>query len=171
MAEGLGDWWRDLKLGLALATLVAGSIVVASGFANVGAGILQEFGLPSPVATQLGVALAAAIPPTIAVAVLATVGADPRYRGSAILGGGITLGGIGVAMTLSFVHPVAIGLYAAGLLVIVASLVRGVLGVTEPDGVDRVTPQYSASRVDNRVTPADGGEDDDDLEFPLDDEE
>lgn len=178
MTDRLGEndgWRREARLGVAIATLLAGLVVLAAGAANVGADILQGIGLPSPAAIDVAATVAAAIPIAVVFLVLMSAGVEWRFLRIAGIGGVVSLGGIGVAVQSAtpLVDPLAIGLYALGALVAVGALVGGTAAESTPSVRDRPTPGFTRTRSSDRVVPADGGdeEEDDDLTFPLDDEE
>lgn len=176
MTDGIGNrsgWRRQAQLGVAIATLVAGIVVFASGAARIGADALREAGLSAGLAVEGAAAGAAALPVVIVVAVLATVDAEHRFQQFAIGGGVLVLGGITVAVTSTapLTDPVAIGLYGGGVAILLGTLVAGVLDSSaSATGRDRSNVVYVDRRSIDHVMPSDGGEEDDDLEFPLDDE-
>ncbi|UWG49136.1 hypothetical protein HSRCO_2880 [Halanaeroarchaeum sp. HSR-CO] len=177
MTDGIGTrsgWRRRARLGVALGTLVAGVIVLASGAAKMGGEALSDAGFSAGMAIEVAAAGAAALPIVIFVAVLATVDADYRFQRFAVVGGTLTIGGIAVAVTSTtpLANPVSIGLYGGGVAVLLGALVGGVLDAfASGTGSDRTNVDYVDRRPTDHAMPSDGGEEDDDLEFLLDDEE
>lgn len=174
MSDRTGDdWRRSLRVGVAIATLLAGLVVLSSGAARVGADGLRAIGLPSADATVVAAAGAALVPIAILLVVLLSAGVERRYLRYAGVGGALAVVGVGVAMQSStpFTDPVAVGTYALGALLAVGALVGGAVDDSTPSKAARSTPGYTARRSTDRITPADGGEEeDDDLEFLIEDE-
>ncbi|MFW6265234.1 MAG: hypothetical protein ACOC2A_00475 [Halanaeroarchaeum sp.] len=177
MLDGIGDrpgWGRQVHLGVALGTLVAGIVAFASGAAKVGADALHQAGLPAGVAVEVAAAGAALVPIGIVVAVLLTVDAEARFARYAVASAVAVVTGIAVALTSSspLANPVAIGLYGGGLVVLLGVLVGGVLDASASlTRRDRPRVEYVDRGSTDHVMPSDGGEEDDDIEFLLDDEE
>lgn len=171
---GRSGWGRHARLGVALGTLVAGIVVFTTGAAKVGADAVRTLGVAPDFAVVVAGGGAAVLPLVVVGAVLVTVEADRRFQRIALGGGTLALGGIGIAAVspTSVVNPVVIGLYGLGSLLLLWSLVGGVLAVTRSrSGSDRPTVEYTRTGPTDAALPSDGGEEDDDLEFPLDDEE
>ncbi|MGM0398548.1 MAG: hypothetical protein ACQEQY_06090 [Halobacteriota archaeon] len=177
MTDGIANrsgWRRRARLGAALGTLVAGVVVLASGAAKMGGDALRNGGLAGGMAVEVAAAGAAALPLVIIVAVLATVGAEHRFQRIAVVGGTLVIGGIAVAATSTspLTNPVGIGLYGGGVAVLLGALVGGVFDASaSTTGSDRPNVEYVDRRTTDHAMPSDGGEEDDDLAFLLDDEE
>lgn len=176
MTERIGnnDWRRTARIAIALATLLAGLVVLASGGAKIGADALQAVGLPSAAATTVAAAGAAVVPMAILFVVLVSAGVDRRFLRIGGAGSAIAILGVGVAVKspTPFVDPLAVGTYGLGALLAVGALVGGTVAESTPSIRDRSTSGYRAQQSTRRITPADGGEeDDDDLVFPLEDED
>lgn len=167
------SWRGPLRLAGALALLLAGVMVLAAGVANVGADVLVAAGLARTVAVDLALGLAAILPPVVLFGVIASVDAPTEYRRYALAGAIVATVGIGAGLLLdgAVANRGAAVLYALGFLLALVALAGSFLA-DESSGQTRSTPGYTRSTGSvDRVTPADGGADDDDLSFPLDDEE
>lgn len=169
---GSSDSWRGpLKLAGAMALLLAGSMALAAGAANVGTTALIRVGVVPAMADQVAVGLAALIPPLLLYGVLRSVGAPGRFHryaalGISVAGAGIIVGILSPALVLD---RIAAGLYSVGFLFGLVALTGAVLA---EDASNSANPSFRRSTVrTDRVTPADGGADDEDLSFPLDEEE
>lgn len=173
--RGRFGWGRLARLGVALGTLVAGVVVFVSGAAKVGADALRATGVSPDFAFVVAGAGAAVLPLVVVGAVLVTVEADRRFWRIALGGGLLAVGGIGVAAVspAPFTNPAVVGLYGLGSVLLLVALVGGVLAVSQSrSGLDRPTVEYTRTGPTDGALPSDGGEEeDDDLEFPLDDEE
>lgn len=168
-------WGRPLRLGLAIGTLLAGVVAFSSGAARIGAQALRSIGFAEGLAVQAAAVAAALVPLAVGIATMVVVGAERRHFR---LGGvGVVLGVVGIAVGLGSADPLAdpavVALYLGGLVLIVGSLVRGVVTSSSrpPSHRTRHTPGFTRQDTSDHVLPSDGGEEADDLEFPLDDEE
>lgn len=174
-------WRRLARLGGGFGVLVAGLVVLASGSANVAVRGTQALGIGPDVAREIGYAIGAVIPLVVLVGVTTTVGTADRYRRFAF--GGISVAvsaiAVGLGTTAGIGDPVVTGLYGIGVTVAVGMLFLGGLESLRSDrpSSTRPTIEYERNRPAGRSRagdgplPADGGDEDDDLAFPLDEEE
>lgn len=170
---GSTDSWRGpLKLAGAMALLLAGSMALAAGAANLGTTALIRAGVVPAMADQVAVGLAALLPPLLLYGVLRTVGAPGRFHRYAALGISVAGAGIvvGILSPVLLLDRVAAVLYSVGFLFGLVALTGAVLAVDDPSNSANPSFRRSPVRTD-RVTPADGGADEEDLSFPLDEEE
>ena len=175
-----GGWRRLARLGGGFGVLVAGLVVLASGSANVAVRGTQALGIAPDAAREIGYAIGAVIPLVVLVGVTTTVGTADRYRGLAFGGIAVAISGIAVGLgtPAGIGDPVVTGLYGLGVTVAVGTLFFGVLESTRSDRTPSVRPSpgyernraAGPSRAGDRSLPTDGG-DEDDLAFPLDEEE
>lgn len=174
-------WRRLARLGGGFGVLVAGLVVLASGSANVAVRGTQALGIAPGAAREIGYAIGAAIPAVVLVGVSTTVDTEDRYRRVAFVGIGVAVSGlaVGLGTAARFGDPIVTGLYGLGIVVAVGSLVLGSLDSVRSDrtpsagpttGYER-NPGAGRSRHGDGPLPADGGDEDDDMEFLLDDEE
>lgn len=172
--RGRFGWGRHARLGVALGTLLAGIVVFSSGAAKVGADALRATGVAPDFAVVVAGAVAAVLPLVVVAAVLVTIEAERPFQRIAFAGAIVAVGGIAVAAVTPapFATPVVVGLYGLGSLLLLSALVGGILAVSRSrSDLDRPMVEYTRTGSTDRVLPSDGGEEDDDLEFPLDDEE
>ncbi len=175
---------RRLYLGTAL--LFVGAAVAAPGLVRVTAGGLVAVGFAESTALSLGIALAGVAFPVAGAGLLARIPAGPRLRAAA--GGGVLLSTVAVAAFVAFVPPASLadpgpavvllaGAYALGALaalfgpVVAAGLAAGATGPTDRG---RSTPAFvrdSTAGPPGRRVPADGGDEGEQLGFPLDEDE
>ncbi|MFW5918728.1 MAG: hypothetical protein ACOCSF_00850 [Halanaeroarchaeum sp.] len=169
-----GDWRRLARLGGGFGVLVAGFVVLVAGSANVATRAIETVGLANGAARALGFATAAAIPPIVLLGVLASVEAESRYRRLALVGIGLATFGIvlGIGTSAGIGDPLVTGIYGTGIAMAVATLFSGVLesATSNRSTSARPTTGYRTDTAVDRTLPADGGTEDDDLEFFLDDE-
>ena len=176
---GEGNWRRSLALGGAVAFLLAGLLAVTAGGAKLLTSFIVGLGVPETPARQIAIATAATLPPVVLGAILATVQPSRRLQIFGLAGVAVALAGVATGLPLGFDDAaVLVGLvYGAGLLLVVASLVQGVLAGHEDAAETSSTAwapgstssMYRSSRSD--AMPADGGEaEDGDLTFLLEDE-
>jgi len=165
-----GSWRRPLRLAGGLAVLLAGVLVLAAGVAKVGTDLFVGVGMAHPAASNLAFGIAALIPPVVVLFVLVSVSAPVRSQRlsvAAIVAAAVGIG-IGLEFEVALFDRAAAFLYAVGFLFALLALADTfVADRTEP----RAGSSYRRTTTGNRVTPADGGADDDDLSFPLDDED
>ena len=174
-------WRRLARLGGGFGVLVAGVVVLASGSANVAVRSTQALGIAPSAAREIGYAIGAVIPLVVLVGVSTTVGTADRYRGIAFGGIAVAISGIAVGLgtAAGIGDPVVTGLYGLGVTVAVGMLFYGVLESirTNRTPSPRPTAGYERNRTAGRSRagdgslPADGGDEDDDLAFPLDEED
>ncbi|MFB6069685.1 MAG: hypothetical protein ABEJ76_01570 [Halanaeroarchaeum sp.] len=166
-------WRRPLRLAFALALLLAGVMVLAAGVAIVGSDALTAVGVSPGVAPDVALAVAAVLPPVILYGVLRSVEAPASYRRYALAGTGTAASGVvlGLVARGLLLDRAAAFLYALGVLLTLVALAGSF--VADGPRPDRSRPSYrrEGARGGSGVTPADGGEEDDDLVFHLDDEE
>ncbi|MFW6385217.1 MAG: hypothetical protein ACOCY7_03680 [Halodesulfurarchaeum sp.] len=175
-----GEGRENLTVLVGVGTVLAGLVLLTLGGARFGTELLIGMGLPRTGATKIAFATAGTIPPLVLAVMVAVVASTENTR---LLGlGGVVLALVGIAVGLPFgfapVAPLVVGLYAVGLFASLSALVNGLLGVESRTSTPSVERSWdSAGTVDmfrspntNRL-PADGGDDRDDLSFPLDEEE
>lgn len=166
---------RPLRLAIGLGLLLAGVMALAAGIANVGADAFVALGLGAEAARNAALGLGAVVPPLVLVGVLHTIDAPGRYQSFAAAGAGLTAVGIVVGLVGDAVvlDEAAVVVYALGILLALLALAGSVVG-PDASGARTSTPSFYRSTVGHGprdgVTPADGGEEDDDLTFPLDDD-
>lgn len=170
-----GDWRRVARLGGGFGVLVAGFVVLGVGSANVVTRAIETVGIANGMAREFGFATAAAIPPIVLVGVIASIETQSRYRRLAIVGIGLATIGIavGVGTPSGIGDPLVTGIYGTGIAMAVATLFSGVLESASSNRSPsaRPTTEYRREAPIDRTLPADGGSEDDDLSFFLDDEE
>jgi hypothetical protein len=175
------QWRRLARLGGGFGVLVAGLVVLASGSANVAVRGTQALGITAGAAQEIGYAIGATIPLVVLVGLATTVETEDRYRRVAFAGIGVAVSGlaVGLGTAAGFGDTTVIGLYGLGLVGAVGSLFLGGLDSVRSDrtpsagpitGYER-NPGAGRSRHGDGSLPADGGDEDDDMEFLLDDEE
>lgn len=161
-------------MGVVLAALA----VLTIGGARLGTEFLHGMGVPREGARQIALATMATIPPILLAGVVVLTTTDEKSR---LLGlGGIVMALTGIAVGLPFgfplVGPVVILFYGGGLLLVLAVIGAGLLR----DGTDSVDTtetervgvlDESIGYVDTDSMPADGGADDSELTFLLDEEQ
>lgn len=169
-----------LRLGAGFGLLLAGAIAVGIGLLDVVPTIGTELGLAHAQAMSLAVVLGGttsiAVLGVIGLRVTRTVGRTPLAAGAILSTLAVLVGAVGTPVTagstLPAVSPLVWATYTVGLLLMFAG---GLAGTIEP-GVSR-TPNPAFSRTSSsqdirQPAHADGGKDeDDDLDFLLDDDE
>lgn len=183
----LSDRWR-LYLGTAL--LLVGGLVAVLGFVRVAVGVFATLGLDAIVARQAAIALGAVLLPALFAGSLLAIPAAREIRMAA--GAGLTVAILSVALFLFTVPATAIAptldvpvsilaLYTLGAAVAIWSPLGAAAGaLVTDDAASRQAPhgslgtstrrRRSASMGPDRI-PADGGRENDDLTFLLDDED
>lgn len=172
-----GRWRRLVVLALALAALLAGLLALTAGGARLLTSLLEGVGLPGAAARQISIATVSTLPPVILAGTLVMTNGDSRARLVGLVGVAFALTGVAIGLPLGFERaaPVVAAIYGFGLLLVLASLLHGFL--TDQPGVGETrTPGWSdTSRSSRRgvsgATPADGGEEDDELSFLLESDE
>lgn len=174
------DEWERRRLYFGAALLFVGAVVAAPGLASVLAGGFTTLGVPETTAVTFGIAVAALAVPIVGAALLRWVPSDPRFRTAGAAG--VVLSAVAVA---AFVVSVPAG-GQAGLgsvpLAVAATYVVGALlalwspilaaGLAASDG-GQSRPKAAFVRETRSVrpggrVPADGGEEDRELAFLLD---
>lgn len=180
------------RLFVGTGLLLTGTVVAALGFVNVATGVFSALGLAEPAALKAGVALAALLVPGLFAGSLLYLRADRPIR--LVAAGGLTAAVLAIALFLftvpadAFATAIAVpfpivGLYVLGAGVTVWAPIGAVAAAVTDDhapsstwaGVDRTsrTPanRRSPGGMPGGRTPADGGQEDDDLRFLLDDDD
>jgi hypothetical protein len=166
-----------LRAGSGVGVLLAGLLVLAVGGAGSLTELFRAVGTPASTAHPLAVAIAGLVPPVVLVVVTRSLTSADRARTRAGYGAGIAgatavgsvfLGAGGQAVATALL----IG-YALGIAVAVVGLFEGVstdeTGSTAGESVSwQATTRDRSPGPTAGVTPADGGSEDDDLDFPLD---
>ena len=176
---------RRLYLGAVL--LLVGLVVAALGLANVATGLFAGLGVPSAFATKLGLVLAGLLAPVVLVALLARLSPGTRLR----IAAGVGVLFAALSLPLFWLSAPAgwqgdpgtlpletLGVYLVGVslafFAVVTAAAVGVVTKTErrrPTGSSQRRPagRGQGSGMVGEPQSADGGEEDDDLAFPLDD--
>jgi hypothetical protein len=174
-----GDWRRLLSLAGGVAALLAGLLVLTAGAARLGTTALESWGLPTAAARQIAIATVSTLPPVVLGGLL--VMTKPEGTGRLVGLGGVALAltGVAIGLPLGFgsTLPLVALIYATGVFFVLASLLMGLvdgdgLPGTSPEvgpGSDQGTAMYRSTG--SEALPADGGSEDDDIEFLLDDED
>lgn len=173
------DEWERRRLYFGTALLFVGAAVAAPGLANVLAGAFAALGFAAATATTLGIAVAALLVPFAGAALLRWVPATPRFRTAGAAG--VVLSTVAVAAFVAS-NPADLGsvplavaaTYAAGALLALWSPVLAA-GLTARDG-GRSRPSTAFVREKRSVrpggrVPADGGQEDQELAFLLDNDD
>ncbi|MFB6153497.1 MAG: hypothetical protein ABEJ27_04520 [Halodesulfurarchaeum sp.] len=174
-----GDWRGWLKLSGALAFLLAGLAVMTAGSAKVATDFLVGLGVPRQAAQRIAIVSAATLPPIALAGTLAYITRSPTFRLLGLGGVALALGGVAVALPLGLERvglPVGV-IYGLGLFLVVVALVQGTLEDTRP------TETHASAAVGERgsgigsigspgpgTMPADGGAEEDQLTFLLDED-
>lgn len=169
---------RLLVLAGGIGALLAGLLAVTAGAARLGTTLLAGTGLPTEAARQISIATVSTLPPIVLGGVL--IMTQPQGRGRLVgLGGvAIALTGVAIGLPLGFeaALPVVGFIYATGIFFVLASLLVESLGGSLPTGQagprmgrDAGASFYRSSG--SEVLPADGGNEDDDLDFLLETED
>lgn len=173
------DRKRLLLLGGALGVLLAGLVVLSAGAARLGTRVLVEFGIPAVAARQIAIAAASTVPPILLAGTLLTSQEHPRVRLVGLVGVAIALTGVAAGLPLNFQTGVWItgGVYGIGLLLVLASVLHGLVVGDDGSATGRTTGWTRDSSATGSVRapgsgpmPADGGEEDGELSFLLEDE-
>ncbi|MFB6267790.1 MAG: hypothetical protein ABEI31_09035 [Halodesulfurarchaeum sp.] len=175
-----GDWGRWLKLAGAMGLLLAGLAALTAGSARVATDFLVGLGVPLQAAQRIAIVTAATLPPIVLAGTLAYITHSSAVRLFGLGGVALALGAVAVGLPLGLdrVGTLVALLYGVGLFVVVAALVQGTIEDASPAGTGR-TGTVSSSDLDMGsfgspgpgTMPADGGAEDDDLTFLLDDDE
>ncbi len=169
------DEWERRRLYFAAALLFVGAVIAAPGLASVLAGVFGALGVADATAVTLGIAVAALLVPFAGAALLRWVPSAPQFR---------TAGAAGVVLsTVAVAAFVALGPTALGsvpLAVVVTYVVGALLALWSPvlaarlaagdGGSSRPSTAFVRERRSVRPgrMPADGGEEDQELAFLLD---
>lgn len=173
-----GSWRRYLRLAGALAALLAGLLVLTAGGANLVTGLLVEFGLPLVAARQIAIATVSTLPPVVLGGTLVMTTGNRQARLVGLAGVAIALTGVAVGLPLGFASaaPIVALIYGIGIFLVIGSLLHGYLiedqqssGATAGWRSDSIAGTARGSG--SGAMPADGGEDDSDLTFLLEDED
>ena len=174
-----GDRRRLLVLAGGIGALLAGLLAVTAGAARLGTTLLAGTGLPTEAARQISIATVSTLPPIVLGGVLVMTQPQGRGRLMGLGGVAIALTGVAIGLPLGFeaALPLVGFIYATGIFFVLASLlVESVQGSGLPSGPrgtgmgrDAGASFYRSSGSD--VMPADGGNEDDDLDFLLETED
>jgi hypothetical protein len=148
------------------------------GGARIGTEILREMGVPADGARQIALASVATIPPIVLAGVVVVITDTDTSRLFGLGGTVLALAGIAIGLPFGFhlVGPIVALFYGGGLLIVLLTIGRGLLhdeditGGTS-GGTGGGALGESIGYVDSDSTPADGGVDDSELTFLLDEEE
>lgn len=175
------DEWERRRLYFGAALLFVGAVVAAPGLASVLAGALTAVGVTEGTAITLGIAVAALAVPLAGAGLLRLVPANRQARTAGAAGvvfAAVAVAGFIAAApadgTLGSVPAIVIATYAAGVLLALGSPVVAAglsAGDTKPSRPS--TPfvrERRSVRPGGRV-PADGGEEDQELAFLLDNDD
>jgi len=155
---------RALGRYAGLTLLLAGVLLVAGGLWRPLTGALAAAGTPSA-RIVAGTVSALLVPGALLVA-LSRVAAEQVLRAGA---GGAALAVVGVALAVpAATRPLGVAGYALGVLALVSTLVAATRLPDAPGVAWRAAE--SETDASQRRAPADGGEAEDDLDFPLDEE-
>lgn len=172
-----GTWRRHLFLGGALAALLAGLLALTAGSARLATDVLVGMGVPTPAARQIAIATVSTVPPIVLAGALVMTNEVARMRLLGLAGVAIALTGIAVGLPLGFESAfllVAL-LYAGGISVLLLAVVHGFVVDPKPGGGDTTGWSRDATDTfglgDSGPMPADGGDEDDDLTFLLENDE
>lgn len=161
--------------------LLAGLLAVTAGAACLGTTLLTGTGLPTEAARQISIATVSTVPPIVLGRVMIMTQPQGRGRLMGLGGVAIALTGVAIGLPLDFeaALPVVGFIYVTGIFFVLASLLVESLEGTLPSaqagtrmGRDARASFYRSSG--SELLPADGGNEDDDLDFFLeieDDEE
>lgn len=173
-----GRFGRLLAVLGAVGTVLAGVALITIGGAKLGTALLVDLGLPREGARQVAFASVGTVPPVVFAGALAVATSAGRNRLVGLAGVVAALVGIAVALPFGFdtVAPVVALVYGGGLFVAMSALVESLLGRgVDTDGRSNARERTATVDMfrspDTENLPADGGGDDDDLTFLLDDEE
>jgi MFS family permease len=172
------DEWERRRLYFGTALLFVGAVVAAPGLASVLAGAFSAAGVAEATAVTLGIAIAALAVPFAGAALLRWVPSSPQFR---------TAGAAGVVLsTVAVAAFVALGpadLGSVPLAVVATYVVGALLALWSPilaagmAAGDRGSSRPSTAFVRERRSvrpgqvPADGGEEDQELAFLLDNDD
>lgn len=174
-----GERRRLVVLAAGIGVLLAGLLAATAGAARLGTTLLAGTGLPTEAARQIAIATASTLPPIVLGGVL--VMTQPKGRGRLMgLGGvAIALTGVAVGLPLGFgaAFPLVGFIYATGIFFVLASLL---VETVDAGGLPTAGPSSSLGResgatfyrsTGSQAMPADGGDEDDDLDFLLETED
>ncbi|MDZ7702212.1 MAG: hypothetical protein U5J98_09205 [Halobacteriales archaeon] len=175
------DEWERRRLYFGAALLFVGAAVAAPGLARVLAGVLTLVGVAEATAVTLGIAVAALAVPIAGAALLRWLPADRRARTAGAAGvvfSAVAVAGFVAAAPadggLASVPSIVLATYGAGVLLALGSPVVAA-GLA---GSEARPSRPSTAFVRERQTfspsgrvPADGGEEDQELAFLLDNDE
>lgn len=160
-----------LQLSAALGLILVGAATLAAGASGVLDAALVSAGVPVETAGRAALAMALGLPPLLFVGVLRTLEPTPGHRRLARVAGALTLVGVGGVAAFG-VGPLTGALYATGVTGLFLDV--GWAAVDDGEATDATVGDLDAgsgTRRDHRGrVPADGGTEDDQLRFPLDDE-
>jgi hypothetical protein len=160
-----------LQLATALGLVLVGAATLAAGASGVLDAALVSAGVPVGIAGRTALATALCLPPLLFAGVLRTLEPTPDHRRLAGGAGGLALAGV-VGVIAFGAGPFTVALYALGVAGLFASV--GWAAVDSPDAADAVVGEREPATTPRRDppgrVPADGGTEDDELRFPLDDE-
>lgn len=175
-----GERRRLVRFGGGFGVLLAGLVVLASGTANVAVRGIGALGIAPGTTREIGYAIGAVIPLVVLAGVSTTIDTETRYRRLVFVAIAVATGGIAVGLGTSagVDDAVVTGLYGLGVAVATVTLFHGGLESIRSNRTPSARPStgYERNRVADRSRPgdgslpADGGDEDEDLEFPLDEE-
>lgn len=172
-----GDWRRLLTVGGGIAVLLAGLLALTAGGARVATSLLVGMGLPTAAAREIAIASVSTLPPVVLGGLVVLTRPRGPNRLVGLAGVAVALAGVAVGLPLGFESalPIVAVIYGTGIFFVLAVLVHGFVAgdrVAEPDSTTGWTREVSAgSNRTGGPMPADGGDEDDDLTFLLDDED
>jgi hypothetical protein len=162
-----------LRLGTALALVLVGATLLAAGTSGVLDAVFVGAGLSGTLAWRLALTASLLVPPGLFCAVLWTLDTGPAHHRLAAVSVGLAVVG---ALALGVVGPgpVTGGLYVLGVGELLVSVGWAAVAPSEGHpGADLGSPillTHGAGGSREQV-PADGGTDDEELQFPLEDEQ
>ncbi len=174
-----GDRRRLLILTGGIGALLAGLLAVTAGAARLGTTLLAGTGLPTEAARQISIATVSTLPPIVLGGVLVMTQPQGRARLMGLGGVAIALTGVAIGLPLGFeaALPLVGFIYVTGIFFVLASLlVESVQDSGLPAGQRSTAMGPDAGATFYRssgseVLPADGGDEDDDLDFLLETED
>ncbi len=175
------DEWERRRLYFGAALLFVGAVVAAPGLASVLAGVLTAVGVTEGTAITLGIAVAALAVPFAGAGLLRLVPANRQARTAGAAG--VVFATVAVAgfiasapadATLGSVPVIVVVTYGAGVLLALGSPVVAAglsAGDTGPSRPSTTFVRERRSISPRGQVPADGGEEDQELAFLLDNDD
>lgn len=161
-----------------MGVLIAALAILTIGGARLGTEFLRGMGVPGDGARQIAFATMATVPPIFLAGVVVLTTADEKSRLLGLAGIVMALTGIAIGLPFGFplVGPIVVLFYVGGLLLVLAVIGAGLLrdGTGSADTTETqrdAVLDESIGYVDTDSMPADGGADDSELTFLLDEEQ